>query len=128
MSGDRILLEGLAFYGYHGVKTEEKRLGQRFLVDLGLELDLGPAGRSDDLSLTIDYGEAYRLVRGLVEGTSRDTLEAVAESIAAELLERFGRLSAVTVRVSKPGAPIAVAHFGMVAVEIVRRRAEPGGA
>ena len=124
MTADSIRLEGLAFYGYHGVKAEEKSLGQRFLVDLVLRLDLGPAGRSDDLTLTIDYGEAYRLVRELVEGTSRDTLEAVAEEIAAALLDRFSRLDAVTVRVKKPGAPIAGAHFGMVAVEIVRHRPE----
>ena len=122
MTADSIRLEGLAFYGYHGVKAEEKRLGQRFVVDLVLQLDLGPAGRSDDLALTVDYGEAYRLVRELVEGTSRDTLEAVAEAIAAALLDRYDRLEAVTVRVKKPGAPIAGAHFSMVAVEIVRRR------
>ena len=128
MSADCILLEGLTFYGYHGVKAEEKSLGQRFVIDLVLHLDLGPAGRSDDLRLTIDYGEAYRLVRELVEGTSRDTLEAVAEGIAAALLDRYGRLEAVTVRVKKPGAPIAGAHFSMVAVEILRRRPEHRGA
>jgi dihydroneopterin aldolase len=128
LSADRIILEGLAFYGYHGVKAEEKSLGQRFLVDLALEFDLGPAGRSDDLALTIDYGEAYRLARETVEGTSRDTLEAVAEALAAGLLDRFGRLEAVTVRVKKPCAPITGAHFGMVAVEIVRRRQDQGRA
>ena len=122
MTADSIRLEGLAFYGYHAVKAEEKRLGQRFLVDLVLQLDLGPAGRSDDLALTVDYGEAYRLVRELVEGTCQDALEAVAEVIAAALLERYDRLEAVTVRVKKHGAPIAGAHFSMVAVEIVRRR------
>jgi dihydroneopterin aldolase len=121
---DRILLQDLAFYGYHGVRSEEKSLGQRFLVDLELTLDLAPAGRSDDLGLTLDYGEAYRVVRELVEGPSRDTLEAVAEETAAALLDRFQRLQAVLVRVKKPGAPIAGAHFGTVAVEISRRRSD----
>ena len=125
MTSDRILLGDLAFYGYHGVKPEEKTLGQRFLVDLSLSLDLGPAGRSDDLALTIDYGEAYRLVRDVVEGASRDTIEAVAEAVAAALLARYQRLEEVTVRVKKPGAPTAGAHFGLVAVEITRRRAAP---
>lgn len=122
MTPDRILLADLAFYGYHGVKSEEKTLGQRFLVDLALSVDLGPAGRADDLGLTLDYGEAYRVVRELVEGPSRDTLEAVAEDIVSALLDRFRRIEAVTVRVKKPGAPIAGGHFGMVAVEISRRR------
>lgn len=128
MSPDRILLEDLAFYGYHGAKPEEKTLGQRFLVDLALLLDLGPAGRADALELTVDYGQAVRVVRERVEGLSRDTIEAVAEDVAAALLERFPALDGVTVRVKKPGAPIAGAHFGMVAVEITRRRGESVGA
>jgi 7,8-dihydroneopterin aldolase/epimerase/oxygenase len=123
---DRILLQGLTFYGYHGARPEEKRLGQRFVVDLTLRLDLAPAGRADDLGQSIDYGQAYELVRECIEGPSRDTLEAVAEEVAARLLERFARLEAVVVRVVKPAAPIAGAHFRRVAVEICRGRG--GGA
>ena len=123
----RILLRGLTFYGYHGVKAEERKLGQRFVVDLTLGLDLGPAGRSDDLGLTVDYGEAYRAVRELVEGPSVDTLEALAEAIARALLGRFRRLDSIIVRVEKPGAPIAGARFDTVAVEITRRRGGDGG-
>jgi dihydroneopterin aldolase len=119
---DSILLQGLMFYGYHGAKAEEKRLGQRFVVDLKLGLDLGPAGRSDDLALTVDYGEAYRAVRELVEGPSLNTLEALAEAIATTLLKRFRRLDLIVVRVDKPGAPIAGARLDTVAVEITRRR------
>jgi dihydroneopterin aldolase len=121
--GDRILLEGLSFYAYHGVRSEEKTLGQKFVVDLALELDLAPAGRSDDLSLTLDYSEVYRLVRDQVESASRDTIEAVAEQIATALLQSDERLEAVQVRLKKPEAPIAGAHLAWVAVEIVRRRA-----
>ena len=124
---DRILLQGLTFYGYHGVKAEEKSLGQRFVVDLTLGLDLGPAGRSDDLALTVDYGEVYRAVRERVEGPSQATLEALAETIAGALLERFRRLDSVVVRVDKPGAPIAGARFDTVAVEITRQRGGEGG-
>jgi dihydroneopterin aldolase len=119
---DRILLEGFVFYGYHGVRPDEKNLGQRFVVDLALEADLAPAGRSDDLGLSIDYGEVYRRVREVVEGGSRDTLEAVAEEIAASLLEHSQRIQSVTARVSKPGAPIAGAQAGTVAVEIRRHQ------
>jgi 7,8-dihydroneopterin aldolase/epimerase/oxygenase len=118
-------VEDLACYGYHGVKPEEKALGQRFLVDLTLRLDLGPAGRSDDLGLSVSYSEAARLARERVEGPSRDTIEAVAEEVAAALLERFPRLEGVTVRVKKPAAPIAGVQFGLVAVEVSRERSGP---
>lgn len=122
---DRILLEGLAFYAYHGVKSEEKTLGQRFELDLALELDLHRAGSLDDLSQTVDYGEAYRVAREQVEGTSRDTIEAVAEQVAAALLERFSAVEAVSVRIKKPWVPIPNAHLAWAAVEIERRRSEP---
>jgi dihydroneopterin aldolase len=124
---DRILLKDLAFFGYHGVKPEEKALGQRFLVDLELRLDLGPAGRADDLALTIDYGQVFGVVRELLEGPGRDTLEAVAEAVAAALFGRFPRLEAVVVQVKKPGAPIPSAQSGTVSVEISRQRQTGGG-
>lgn len=120
---DRILLRDLAFFAYHGARPEERALGQRFLVDLELRLDLRAAGAADDLSLTVDYGEAYRVTREMVEGPSCQTIEAVAERVAAALLTRFPALREVVVRVSKPAAPIAGAHFGTVAVEIARSRA-----
>jgi dihydroneopterin aldolase len=110
------------FYGYHGVRPDEKKLGQRFVVDLVLEADLAPAGRSDDVGLSIDYAEVYRLVREVVEGPSRDTLEAVAEAIAASLIGHSQRIQSVTARVTKPGAPIAGAQAGTVAVEISRNQ------
>lgn len=119
---DHILLQGLSFFGYHGVRPEEKRLGQRFTIDLVLGLNLAPAGRADDLDLTVNYSDAYRVVQAVVEGPSRDTIEAVAEALAAALLERFARLESVGVRVGKPGAPIATPQLGLVAVQISRRR------
>jgi len=34
MRGDKLILRGLKFHGYHGVKPEERKLGQKFLVDV----------------------------------------------------------------------------------------------
>jgi 7,8-dihydroneopterin aldolase/epimerase/oxygenase len=119
---DRILLQNLVFYGYHGVRSEEKSLGQRFGVDIELQTDLSAAGRSDDLGLTVDYSQVFEVVRETVEGPSRDTLEAVAEAAAVALLERFQRVQSVVVRVTKPGAPIKGAQVGSAAVEITRQR------
>jgi dihydroneopterin aldolase len=65
---DRLLLRGMEFYAYHGVHPEERRLGQRFVVDLEVELDLVPAGRSDTLEATVNYGTLYHTVRAIVKG------------------------------------------------------------
>lgn len=118
---DRIVLVGMAFQGRHGVHERERRIPQRFEVDLELALDLRPAGTRDDLELTVDYAAVYELVRRIVESTSFRLIEALAEAIAHEALT-MQRVSEVTVRVRKPdvqvGGPLAYAG-----VEIRRARA-----
>jgi len=56
-SEDRILLEGMIFHGRHGTLPAERELGQPFVVDIELRLDLQAAGLSDDLTQTVDYSE-----------------------------------------------------------------------
>jgi 7,8-dihydroneopterin aldolase/epimerase/oxygenase len=121
MDSDCILLEGLTFYGYHGVKEAEAELGQPFLVDLTLWLPLRAAGTSDDLSRTVDYSDVYRTAQAVVEGERCRLLEAVAERLAAAVLARYP-VQAVRVRLNKPHAPVRGAVFTRVAVEITRTR------
>ncbi len=117
---DRILLEGMVFKGTHGVYPEEQVTPQPFEVDVELALNLQPAGLSDDLALTVDYGRVFETCRQIVESTRFHLLEALAEAIAHELLSEFATLE-VTVRVRKPqvrlGGPLRSAG-----VEIRRRR------
>ena len=117
---DRIGLDGIVVFGRHGVHEEERRLDQRFVVDLELGRYLSVAGRSDRLEDTVDYGEAYRIVRAVIEGPSRNLLEALAEAIAAEVLNRLA-VDEARVRVAKPGVPLPGA-VDRAWVEVVRRR------
>ncbi|EIT84159.1 dihydroneopterin aldolase [Fictibacillus macauensis ZFHKF-1] len=118
---DKIYMNQLAFYGYHGVFPEETKLGQRFIVDLILELDLAPAGHSDDIEQSVHYGEVYALVKEIVEGEPRKLVEAVTESIAEALLESFSLIQQCTVKVIKPDPPIP-GHYDSVAIEMTRGR------
>ncbi len=122
MSEDSILLEGMVFHGYHGTLGAERELGQRFVVDLALYLDLGPAGRSDDLARTVDYGEAHRRVREIVEGEPVDLTETLAERIAAALLADHAPVEAVRVKVAKPQVRLGGTVLAGSAVEVLRRR------
>ena len=69
---DKIYVNGMKFYGYHGVFPEEQKLGQRFNVDVMLTLDLSKAGLSDDLDATVNYKEVYDAVKEIVEGEFRE--------------------------------------------------------
>lgn len=117
---DRIILSGMEFYGYHGVLPAERELGQRFVVDVELALDLAEAGRQDDPAATVDYAEVFRLVEKVVGGPPRKLLEKVAEDIAAAILGSFP-VEEVVVRVKKPSPPLR-GSLACAAVEIKRRR------
>jgi dihydroneopterin aldolase len=116
VNGDRILLRGLRVFGHHGALAHETALGQVFVIDLELALDLGPAGTSDDLAETVDYGRLAGHVAELVAGRPRRLLEAVAEDVASLVLAD-GRVDEVRVRVAKPHAPLP-----LDAAELVRGR------
>jgi len=117
---DKIYLNELEFYGYHGVLPEETKLGQRFRVSLVLEIDLTKAGQSDDLNDTVSYAEIYELCKKIVEGKPYRLLEAVADRIANATLNQFTLVKQITVKVIKPDPPIP-GHYQSVAVEITRR-------
>lgn len=119
---DRILLEGMVFHGRHGVLPAERELGQPFVVDVTLYLDLRPAGLSDDLTETVDYGGVHRLARQVVEGEPANLVETVAERIASAVLEEHPVVEAVRVKVKKPHVRLDGTVLDGSAVEILRRR------
>jgi dihydroneopterin aldolase len=99
---DRIALAGMAFQARHGVHDWEKVEAQRFEVDVELILDVQPAGLDDDLAKTVDYGSVYQVVRQVVESTTFNLIEALAEAIAHEILGEHGPVDEVVVRIRKP--------------------------
>src|SRR5690348_16789339 len=98
---DRIEIEGIEFYGFHGASAAEQEIGHRFRADLTLEMDLAPAGSTDDLNLTAHYGIAAQLVAEIGTGPSVHLVETLAERMAARLLEEFPVVRAVELRVAK---------------------------
>jgi len=118
---DRILLANIRAEGRHGVLDWEQREAQPFEVDVELVLDLQPAGRSDRLEETVDYGRVDEIVRRHVTTTSHALLEALAESIGAEILADAGeRVTEVGIRIRKPAVRLG-GPLDYAAVEIRRR-------
>ena len=118
---DRIVLAGMAFQGRHGVNDWEKVEPQRFEVDVELLLDLRAAGADDDLGRTVDYRGVHATAQRIVETTTFELIEALAEAIAQEVLGGDPAIDEVVVRVRKPevrlGGPLDFAG-----VEIRRAR------
>ena len=111
---DRLELRGLRVMGICGALPEERDRPQPLEIDLDVELYLAPAGRSDDLADTLDYGAvAERVERVVAEGRFH-LLEALAERIA-EVARVDERVRSVTVSVRKlhPPVPVALATAGV---------------
>ena len=123
---DRIELRGLECFGHHGVYPEEKRDGQSFIVDITCWLDVAGAAATDDLNLTVNYGELAEMAVEIVQGEPRDLIETVAVEIADRAMATFGMLHAVEVTIHKPEAPIphTFADVAVVARRSRRTRAQ----
>lgn len=120
---DKILLNNLGFYGYHGLLKEESVLGQKFFIDMELYLDTKEAGLTDDMYKSVSYADVYEVVKNIVENKRFNLLEALAENITIEVLDKFELINSVLIRVKKPEAPVPgiYDYFG---VEIRRSRNE----
>ncbi|MDK2903823.1 MAG: 7,8-dihydroneopterin aldolase/epimerase/oxygenase [Clostridiales bacterium] len=118
---DKIIIEDLEVYAYHGVASEEKTLGQMFLISVEMDTDLIAAGHSDDISDTIHYGHVCNDIEDIVAGHSYNLIEALAQDIADRLLQHYPKIQNIKVIVKKPWAPIR-SHVKYVAVEIERAR------
>lgn len=117
----KIHLSNMVFYGYHGNLAEENKLGQRFVIDLALTLDIAEAARTDDLNTTVDYAKVYALCREIVERQRVRLLETLAGHIIDRVLETNPLVTRVDITIRKPSVPVS-GVLDYVAVETGRER------
>ena len=100
--------------GVHGVLPEEQQRRQPFGVDLELLVDLAPAGESDALTDTVDYGALCDAVSRVVATEHYQLLERLAARIA-EICRADPRVQGVIVEVRKLEPPVRarVDHVGV---------------
>ena len=120
---DRIELRGLRALGICGALAHEQEQPQPFEVDLTVFADLAPAGRSDQLDDTVDYGDLAVVVEAIVSEGRFTLVEAMAEAIAtAALAHHLVQEVTVTVRKLRPPVPVELSTTG---VTIHRSRIVP---
>ena len=118
---DMIFITGIVIHARHGVMEHEAEVGQRFVIDLELAVDLSQSSRTDRLSDTVSYSNVVATATDAFKDTNYKLLERAAGAVADAILTAFPRIGAVKVTVHKPHAPIA-AIFEDVGVVLTRTR------
>jgi dihydroneopterin aldolase len=101
----KIQLEGMEFFAYHGCFREEQLIGTKFVVDLDIEYETSSAEQSDHLHDTLNYQEAYRIVKKEMEIRS-NLLEHVARRILEAMKKAFPSAGKTVVKISKLNPPL----------------------
>ena len=108
MKLDEIRIEDLEVFANHGVFPEENVLGQKFLVSAVLYTDTRRAGKTDDLTASIHYGEVCAFIDRYLREHTFKLLERADESLAEELLLNTQNLRKVRIEIKKPWAPVGL--------------------
>lgn len=100
-----IEIEGMEFYAHHGCYPEERAIGTRFIVNLAIETSLEHPAKTDKIGDTLNYQEAYNMVKEQMK-TPSHLLEHVAARILDALYGKFNGIAKATVKVSKMSPPM----------------------
>ncbi len=118
-----IRIKKASFYGYHGVLSEEQKVGGKFEADVDIYTDFSDAAKKDSLKQTIDYDKVYKFMYRLALEQKYYLIEALAMKIANELLLKFKAIEKVAVRVRKHNPPLG-GVLDCVEVEVIKERSE----
>lgn len=120
MTGDFIKITNLKVFAHHGVFPEETRDGQDFYVNAKLFLDCRKAGKTDNLSDSLNYGEVSHFITDFLQDHTYKLIESVAEQLAEAMLLSMPVLKGVEIELCKPHAPIGF-PFENVSVTMKRQ-------
>jgi dihydroneopterin aldolase len=117
----RISVTNAEFYGYHGVREEERNLGGRYQVDIDVWCETVKAVVSYDISDSVNYEELLFIANEVMTGEPCELIETLAYDIGSGVMDRFSQVRQATIRVRKLSVPIQ-AIFDYVETEITITR------
>ena len=114
---DKIVLEGIKVYAFHGCMEEETKIGSDYLVNLSVKTDLRLPAKSDRIEDAVDYVNLLKIVDEEMAINSK-LLENVAERIVSRILQTINAVNEVKVKVAKQNPPI---NGNISAVNVIRK-------
>jgi dihydroneopterin aldolase len=101
----QLILENIQFHAFHGVFTEENKIGNTFIITITLDIDLQKASETDDLNDTINYQHIYDEVKAQMQIQSK-LIEHVTGRILRAIMSKFAQVSKAEIRLKKINPPL----------------------
>ena len=101
----KVSLEGVRFYAYHGFYPEEQVLGTEFIVDIDTEMEVYTAG-GDDISSTVNYERLFQIVSDEMRNPKK-LIETVAHGILQQIRHEFLAVKNIRVVIRKMHPPLS---------------------
>jgi 7,8-dihydroneopterin aldolase/epimerase/oxygenase len=101
----KVGLQGIRFFAYHGFYPEEQILGCEFIVDIDTELEVFNSG-NDDLNQTVNYERLFEIAKTEME-IPRKLIETVAHEILEKIRHEFLALKSIRVSIRKMNPPLS---------------------
>ncbi len=117
-----IFLDNVHFFAYHGVSEQERQVGNEFIINLRLKLDICQAAETDKLTDTVSYADIYEVVKKEMEIPSQ-LLEHVCKRICQKLFHTFPAIEAIELKLAKRNPPMG-ADLDYAGVEVHCERNE----
>jgi len=112
----RVSLEGIEFHAYHGVFSEEKKLGNRFTVDIHVDTDFRRAMLYDELKSTVDYSALYNIAKSHMQEPVK-LLEHLAHLMVEDILKAYPDVASVQIIIKKHNPALGgVVNYSVIKV------------
>ena len=103
---DQLIIKNLELFAYHGVNPEEKSMGQKFIVEAKISMDLSEAGETDSLETGINYAKLCHELQDVFTHTKHNLIERAATVLCDYILTSYDQVTEVDLILKKPWAPI----------------------
>lgn len=111
-----IFLKEIRCYAYHGVAPQENLIGNEYVIDLKLKVDINQASQTDEVADTVSYADVHELIKAEMAVPSK-LLEHVGGRMATKLFEAFPAIEEIELRLSKRNPPMG-ADIDTAGIEI----------
>lgn len=99
-----IELEEMEFFAFHGVFEQEALVGNRFRVNLKMNVDITEAMLTDEVTDTVSYADAFQVVDQEMKIRAK-LLEHLTGRITSRLFDSFPSINEIEIKLSKVNPP-----------------------